>query len=536
MNHSIRHEIIHRWENGQSMRGIAKSLGVNRKRVARLIHEHRAARDSGAVHPELPKPSRRRASKLDPFRESLQQLLERYPNITIVRMQEELQRQGYDGGYTILHKRMKELRPRPRKEPVVRFETPPGAQAQMDWAEYEINFLQEGRRRVNLFGYLLSYSRREYLHFTPQQDFDTTVRQHIRAFEHLEGVAATCLYDGMKVVVQRWEDDQPIYNTRFLAFATHYGYRPWACRPRRPETKGKVERQFDFVEKNLLNGRTFRSLEHLNEVTRWWLANVADTRVHRTTKKRPIDAHQEELPHLLSLPEHHFDTSQVIYRVVDVEGFLRYRKNRYSVPWQWIGILVPVRLIEDTLMVYNDRIEVIAEHPLLDHQQSGQDVLDPAHRPPRNHEQQVELLRERFSRFGEEGSLFLEQLLSKQRYGKHQAQKILVLSRSYERTDMVAAFQRAIKYHAYSYSSLERILGIQATPKAAWETLTQQQQKQLQDLTDGTCTSPRDSGEYQHLLFDEGDLRADDAPDEQQDNGEEDRHQQTNDEKDDTQE
>ena len=197
---------------------------------------------------------------------------------------------------------MNELRTRPRKEPVVRFETPPGLQSQMDWAVYEIDFLQEGRRRVNLFGYLLSYSRREYLHFTAQQDFDTTIRQHIRAFEYLKGVAATCLYDCMKVVVQRWEDDQPIYNPRFLAFATHYGYRPRACRPRRPQTKGKVERQFDYVEKNLLNGRTFRSLEHLNEVTRWWLANVADTRVHRKTKKRPIDAYQEELPHLLSLP------------------------------------------------------------------------------------------------------------------------------------------------------------------------------------------------------------------------------------------
>jgi len=161
-------------------------------------------------------------------------------------------------------------------------------------------------------------------------------------------------------------------------------------------------------------------------------------------------------------------------------------------------------------------------------------VLDPAHRPPRNHEQQIELLRERFSRFGEEGSLFLEQLLSKQRYGRHQAQKILVLSRTYERTDMVAAFQRAIKYHACSYSSLERILSIQATPKAAWESLTQQQQKQLQDLTDGTCTSPRDSGEYQHLLFDEEDCHADDAPDEQQDNGEQDRNQQSSDQKDDT--
>lgn len=536
MNDSIRHEIIHRWENGQSMRGIAQNLGINRKRVTRIIREHRAARESGSSHPEMPKPPRRRGSKLDPFQQILQQLLERYPNITVVRMREELQRLGYDGGYTILRTQVNELRARPRKEPVIRFETPPGAQAQMDWGVYEIDFTQEGRRRVNLFGYLLSYSRREYLHFTPQQDFDATTSQHIRAFEYLEGVASTCLYDCFKVVVQRWEDDQPIYNSRFLAFATHYGYQPRACRPRRPQTKGKVERQFDYVEKNLLNGRTFRSLEHLNEVTRWWLANVADIRVHRKTKKRPIDAYHEELPHLLSLPAHHFDTSQVIYRVVDVEGFVHYRKNRYSVPWRWIGILVPVRLTEDTLMVYNERVELIAQHRLLDHQQSGQNVLDPAHRPPRTHEQQVEHLRVRFARFGEEGSLFLEQLLSKHRYGKHQAQKILVLSRSYERTDVMAAFQRAIKYHAYSYSSLERILNIQATPKAAWETLTEEQQKLLQDLTDGNCITPRDSGEYQHLLFREEESHADDAPDEQQENGEEDNHEQGNGENDDTQE
>jgi transposase len=533
MNDSMHHEIVHRWENGQSMRGIAESLGINRKRVARILREHRTARESGTLPADLPKPPRCRGSKkLDPFEEPLQQLLERYPNITVVRMQEELRRQGYQGGYTILRQRMNELRTRPSKEPVVRFETPPGAQAQMDWAVYEIDFTQEGRRRVNLFSYLLSYSRRQYLHFTPQQDFETTIRQHIRGFEHLQGVATTCLYDNMKVVVQRWDDDQPIYNTRFLAFATHYGYQPRACRPRRPQTKGKVERPFFYVETNLLNGRTFRSLEHLNEVTRWWLANVADTRIHRKTKKRPIDAHQEELPHLLSLPRHHFDTSQVIYRVVDVEGFVQYRNNRYSVPWRYIGVLVPVRLTEDTLMVYNDQVELIARHRLLDQRQSGQEVLEPCHRPPRDCQQQVELLRERFAQFGEEGTQFLERLLARQRYGKRQAQKILVLLRSYARDDVLAALRRALQFHACTYSALERILGIQATPKADWETLTEEQRQWLQDLTDGNAIQPRNSAEYQHLLFEDESRHADNTPDEQQQDHEEKDHE----EKDDAQE
>ncbi len=105
-----------------------------------------------------------------------------------------------------------------------------------------------------------SLARRQYICFTERQDFETTVRQHVVAFEHLGGAAATCLYDNMKVVVTRWEDGQPIYNPRFLSFATHYGFKPWACEPRCPETKGKIERPFDYAEKNLLNGRTFRSI------------------------------------------------------------------------------------------------------------------------------------------------------------------------------------------------------------------------------------------------------------------------------------
>jgi hypothetical protein len=66
-------------------------------------------------------------------------------------------------------------------------------------------------------------------------------------------LAATCLYDNMKVVVTGYDGDQPVYNTRFLAFATHYGFQPWACRRRRPQTKGKIERPFAYIENNLLN-------------------------------------------------------------------------------------------------------------------------------------------------------------------------------------------------------------------------------------------------------------------------------------------
>ena len=329
-----KNDIISRWKNGHSMRAIARELGLGRHVIARVISQHASQTESvdAASRPASLGPIRHtRKSKMAAFVEPLRQLLERYPKLTAQRAFEELGKLGYGGSYTSVRQQVKALRPKSRT-PTVRFETAPGVQAQMDWSTYTLNFEQEGRRRVELFSYILGYSRRQYLCFTERQDFETTVRQHIAAFEHLGGVAAVCLYDNMKVVVTRWEDGQPVYNTRFLSFATHYGYKPWACQARRPETKGKVERPFDYVEKNLLNGRSFRSLEHLNAVARWWLSEVNDRRIHGTTKRPPLELHAEEKSLLIELPTLRFDTAQVVYRIVDSEGLINYADNRYSVP------------------------------------------------------------------------------------------------------------------------------------------------------------------------------------------------------------
>jgi hypothetical protein len=369
----------------------------------------------------------------------------------------------------------------------------------MDWATYEVNFTIEGKRRVNLFSYILGYSRRQYICFTETMDFETTIRQHIKAFEHLGGVAATCLYDNMKVVVTRWEDDAPIYNTRFLAFATHYGYKPWACQIRRPQTKGKVERPFYYIEMNLLNGREFRTLEHLNETARWWLAEVADVRIHATTRKTPLELHTEELPHLLSMPALQFDTAQVVYRIVDTDGTIQYANNRYSVPWRLVGESLPVRITEDHLLAYDRSLSEVARHvPLVGH--SGQRRIDPAHTPPREHEEQMQRLRERYAELGETGVRYLEGLESKQRNSKHQALQVLGLLHAYHKTDLLRAMQRGIEYYAYCLSALERILAHQATPKPSWQQLDESSQETLERLSNSEPIGPRHSQEYQQLL------------------------------------
>jgi len=505
MNPQIRNEITRRWYGGQSMRGIAGDMKVARKTVKAVLELHQLERQQGAMPGELKAPRARRVSLVDPHVKTIQELLARYPKITVQRIWEELRDRGYSGGYSILCERVGQLRPSPQTPWIERFETGPGVQAQMDYAVYTLDFTQEGRRRVNLFSLILSYSRRQYLRFVESQDMETTQRQHILAFQHLGGVPASCLYDCMKVVVLRHEDDQPIYNPRFLAFATHYGYRPLACRPRRPQTKGKIERPFQYVESSLLGGREFRSLEHLNEVTAWWLENVADVRVHGQTRRRPVDLHAEELPHLIPLPERPYEVAEVVYRTVDEEGFVAYGQNRYSVPWSATrpGQLLPVKITDQTVIIYGPHLEELARHARYPATVTHQDRQLPAHRPPRDQQRRRELLKQRYSQLGETAGKFLDGLLQSQRNGWQQAEKVLALLATYRPSDFQAALERAVRYGAFSLSAVQRILAVHAQPKSCLEQLAEQATEQLPDALRTPATPPRPPADYQPLLFPE---------------------------------
>jgi len=261
-----------------------------------------------------------------------------------------------------------------------------------------------------------------------------------------------------------------------------------------------VERPFLYAEKNLLNGRTFTSLEHLNEVTANWLASTADLRLHQETKRRPLDLYLEEKSHLLPLPAQPYDTAQVLYRTVNSEGCVAYRQNFYSVPWQRTGELLPLRITENELSVYGPDLAEIARHELCPAGSAGQKRFQPDHLPGRDRYHKYELLKKRFTEFGAEGLRFLEEIVQTRRCGKDEAFRVLGLLATYRGEDLARALERASRYRAFSFSAVERILAAQARPRSDWEALQAEAREHLDDVLRQPSLSSRSTAEYQELL------------------------------------
>src|SRR3954464_5423520 len=134
MTEPKRNEIISRWRAGESIRQIARSLGLARNTVSLVLSQVQAQRVGAGPSPH------RRPRRLDPYEPVIRELLGRYPELTAVRLWEELRQRGFTGGYTVVRQRLCALRPRDAPAPVIRFETGLGVQAQMDYATYDLDF------------------------------------------------------------------------------------------------------------------------------------------------------------------------------------------------------------------------------------------------------------------------------------------------------------------------------------------------------------------------------------------------------------
>lgn len=353
-------------KEGHSIKAIARQIGRSRNTVRRVL------RDAGPTAFKKPQ----RHSCLDAFKTYVRQRWEEC-GLSAVRLLAEIQAMGYTGSVVTLRRYLQTLKPERERlrKLTVRYETPPGKQAQADWA-YAGRFPDPSGPSghmvpVYIFVMVLGFSRMLYVEFTSSMKLPTLISCHLNAFTFFAGWPLEILYDNMKQIRLGPTELNPL----FLDFANHYGIAAKTHRIRRPRTKGKVERMVDYVKDNFLNGRSFADLSDLNTQGRHWLNYTANVRLHSTTERRPVDLWpQEKLTPLNSvLP---YQLVEWFSRKAGFDGFVRFAKSRYSVPPEYAGQTLSIGQQEQKIIIRAQDM-IVAEH--LPAAKAGSAIADPAH-------------------------------------------------------------------------------------------------------------------------------------------------------------
>jgi transposase len=345
---------------GLTVSAIARRTGHDRKTVRKDI--------ARGLEPPAYKPRGAGPSLIRPFEAYLRERTERFPELTGRRLWREIRGLGFEGGYSTATEFLRGIRSAPPKAFERRFETPPGKQGQVDFAFFRTEFADEPgvERIVWLFSLVLGHSRMMWARFVARQDLATVLRCHVAAFEALGGAPEQVLYDRMKTAVLGEADERGIaYNPKLLDLAAHYGVLPKACRAYRAKTKGKVERPFRYVREDFFLARTFRDLDDLNAQLEQWLDQVANRRLHATTRRIVAEHFAEERPFLKPLPAGPFNAVLGLERRISREGMVSVGGNLYSVPDGARRRVVEVQVTATEVRVLEDG-ELIATHPVLE--------------------------------------------------------------------------------------------------------------------------------------------------------------------------
>jgi transposase len=407
-----------------------------------------------------PKTQRKeRGSKLEPFLPVIQHLvcIEKFSAVLVLGRIREL---GYDGGYTILKKHVRSIRPKSVRRPHLRFETAPGVQGQVDLSPYTVLLAGEPTPVV-CFSMVFGYSRWQYIRFFLHADAHAVCHAHILAFEAAGGIPGEILYDRMKQIVIESHRHRVVMHRLFDAMRMHYGeFKAVPLAPGYKEGKGKVEEPFLYVENNFLKqhqSKGFRDIDDLNDKAIGWLRNTAWVRVHGTTRELPIDRLDIERPRLISLPDHRFEAAQVEERIVGDDFCVAWLTNRYSVPPRFTGHTAKVRVIEGIIEVFIDG-RPVARHAVRETRYKR--YIHPEHEAEfREHSTSRHVLQDQFLRLGPAAHDFADGLIAEHRgaAGYHMS-RILDLAERAGVPRVAEALRHAARYGAFDFNAVARIV------------------------------------------------------------------------------
>ncbi len=333
-----------------SHRQIAKALKIGRSTVDKILK-------LGGSKPE-------RVVKPSALDEHAQLILELYAACrrNRVRVHEELAAQGIEVGYTTLTQwcRQHGVGKKPKK-PAGEYHFEPGEEMQHDTSPHRV-VLSGQEHLLQCASVVVCHS-----HMLYAQVFWRWNRLQVKIFlseavQALGGAAGKCMLDNSTVIMIHGTGPDAVPAPEMAEFSKRFGFDFVAHEKGDANRSARVERPFDFIEKNFYSGRTFADLADCNRQFREWCTKQ-NGRMIRDLQARPIDLHAFELAHLQPLPVHVPEVYGYEMRVVDVQGYVVLHTNRYSVPARLLEKQVEVREYKDRVVVLYEG-KVAAEHAL----------------------------------------------------------------------------------------------------------------------------------------------------------------------------
>ncbi len=430
--------------------------------ITRRLHcHHRTVRKALSMQPPPSPTPGPQESILDPYRAQIDALVAKYPDLSAVRVMEEISRgeAGYRGTVYPVRRYLHRVRPtRGRVYQEVIYE--PGEAMQVDWGD--CGRLQIGNtvRRVSVFVAVLCYSRLCYIEFSLSQRKADFYRGVVHALEFFEGSPRKVILDNLKSAVLNGSGRYACFHPEFLALCGHFCLEPIACAARDPESKGIVEGGVRYVKRSALAGRSEELVtwEDYRRLAPRWRDEVANVRLHAATGQRPMDRFQQERPRLRGLPAVAFDTDEVLPVVVTPHARVRYDGNRYSVPPALVRRPVTLRANASEVWIIDQGREV-TRHPRC--YERGQGIVRPEDRLAAlklRRRRQASQCEEEFDALGTLAREFHLKLLSMPVKTTVHLRRLLGLVRLYGRREVLDAIVRAMEYKIHDAAYVEALL------------------------------------------------------------------------------
>jgi transposase len=447
LDQNTRTSILKLRENGHGTRKIARALGISRKAVCRVI-ESGSAEVPIIERPEMAEPHR-------------EQILELHAACKghLGRVHEELGKQGATLSYQALTgfcRRHGIGHEAPL--PAGRYEFAPGEEMQHDTSPHRAK-MKGVLVEVETASLVLCYSRMLYFQMYPRfRRFECKVFL-TDALGYFGGAAGRCMIDNTHVVVLKGTGKNMVPGPEMAAFGQRFGFVFAAHEVGDANRSARVEGPFNWIENNFLNNRDFNDWEHLNREAAAWCdkANANHSSKLHGSRRELFAVEQTRLrPLPIFVPE----VYQLQHRFVDVEGYVRINRIRYSAPYQLIGRLLEVRELKDRVDVY-DGPRLVATHRRV-HGPLDIRVTDPAHRPERGRPKPAAgPPPEEIAILSREPRLFAYVAACKQHTGGRGVlvlRRLLGMLREYPREPFLAAVERAQQYGLYDLGRLERLV------------------------------------------------------------------------------